>query len=36
MHFCDYWSLSPNGQTLSMEHRNDDLAGQKTVLERAG
>jgi hypothetical protein len=27
MHFCDYWSLSPNGQTLSMEHRNDDLAG---------
>ena len=36
MHFCDYWSLSPDGQTLSMEHRNDDLAGQKIVLKRAG
>ena len=35
MHFCDYWSLSPDGQTLSMAHRNDDLAGQFTVLERA-
>lgn len=36
MHFCDYWSLSPDGQTLSMVHRNGDLAGQYTVLERAG
>ena len=36
MRFCDYWSLSPDGQTLSMEHRNDDLAGQKIVLKRAG
>jgi hypothetical protein len=35
MHFCDCWSLSPDGQTLSMEHRNDDLHGQLTVLERA-
>lgn len=35
MHLCDYWSLSPDGQTLSMEHRNDDLDGQLTVLERA-
>jgi hypothetical protein len=30
------WSLSPDGQTLSMEHRRDDLAGQRTVLDRAG
>jgi hypothetical protein len=35
MHFCDCWSLSPDGQTLSMEHRRDDLAGQLTVLDRA-
>ncbi len=36
MHFCDCWSLSPDGQTLSMEHRNDDLAGQLTILDKAG
>ena len=36
MHFCDCWSLSPDGQTLSMEHREDDLAGQLTILDRAG
>lgn len=36
LHLCDYWSLSPDGQTLCMEHRNDDLAGQHTVLRRAG
>ena len=33
-HFRDYWSLSPDGGTLRMEHRDDDLAGQITVLER--
>jgi hypothetical protein len=33
-HFCDCWSLSPDGLTLSMEHRDDDLAGQITVLDR--
>ena len=33
-YFCDCWSLSPDGQMLTMEHRNDDLAGQITVLER--
>jgi hypothetical protein len=27
------WSLSSDGQTLTMEHRNDDLAGQLTVLD---
>src|SRR6266702_3365213 len=26
--FCDYWSLSSDGRTLTMEHRGDDLAGQ--------
>jgi hypothetical protein len=36
MHFCDCWSLSPDRQTLSMEHRKDDLAGQLTVLDRTG
>jgi|SRR5579862_1240277 len=36
MHFCDFWSLSPEGQTLSMEHRNDDLAGQITIFDRIG
>jgi hypothetical protein len=35
LHLCDYWSLSPDGQILYMEHRNDDLAGQRTVLRRA-
>lgn len=36
MYFCDCWSLSPDGQTLSMEHREDDLAGQLMVLDRVG
>lgn len=36
MYFCDCWSLSPDGQTLRMEHREDDLAGQLTVLEKTG
>lgn len=34
MYFCDCWSLSPDGQTLIMEHRNDALAGQRMVLTR--
>lgn len=33
-YFCDCWSLSSDGQTLSMEHRNDALAGQLTILKR--
>ena len=32
-HFCDYWSVSEDGQTLSMEHRGDDLDGQCVVLQ---
>jgi hypothetical protein len=31
----DYWSLSEDGLTLTMAHRDDALAGQVTVLERA-
>ncbi len=34
MHFCDCWSLTADGQTLSMEHRDDDLAGQLAVFEK--
>jgi hypothetical protein len=34
VYLCDCWSLSPNRQTLTMEHRNDALAGQITVLEK--
>jgi hypothetical protein len=34
MHFCDRWSLSSDRQTLIMEHREGDLAGQITVLDR--
>lgn len=33
-YLCDCWSLSPDGQTLTMEHRNDALAGQIAVLRR--
>lgn len=36
VHFRDCWSLSEDGKTLVMEHRDDALAGQRTVLERAG
>jgi hypothetical protein len=31
----DYWSLSPDGNTLTMEHRDDALAGQITILEKS-
>jgi hypothetical protein len=33
-HFRDYWFLSSDGQTLTMEHRDDDLTGQITFFER--
>jgi len=32
--FRDFWSLSEDGKTLTMAHRDDDLAGQISVLER--
>ena len=31
----DYWSLSPDGNTLTMEHRDGALAGQITILEKS-
>ena len=31
---CDYWSLSADGQSLTMEHRNDALAGQHVLFHR--
>jgi hypothetical protein len=34
-HFRDFWSVSDDGQSLTMEHRDDDLQGQITVLEKA-
>jgi hypothetical protein len=34
MHFYDCWSLSPDSQTLTMEHRAGDLQGQIVVLDR--
>jgi hypothetical protein len=33
-YFKDHWSLSEDGQTLTMAHRDDDLAGQISVLEK--
>ncbi|HEU5404061.1 MAG TPA: hypothetical protein VFU86_22085 [Terriglobales bacterium] len=33
-HFRDFWSLSQDGQVLTMIHRDDDLAGQVTVLNK--
>jgi hypothetical protein len=33
-HFKDYWSLSDDGRTLTIAHRDDDLAGQIAVLEK--
>lgn len=35
LYFRDCWWLTENGRTLIMEHRDDALAGQLTVLERA-
>jgi hypothetical protein len=33
-YFKDYWSLSEDGRTLTMAHRDDDLAGQISILEK--
>jgi hypothetical protein len=33
MFFRDCWSLSSDGKTLSMEHRDDAWAGQVTILD---
>jgi len=34
LHFKDYWSISADGRTLTMSHRDDDLDGQISVLEK--
>lgn len=34
LYFRDCWELSEDGRTLSMEHREDALNGQLTVLEK--
>lgn len=34
VHFEDHWSVSDDGRTLTMAHRDDDLAGQISVLEK--
>ena len=34
VHLKDHWSLSRDGRTLTMAHRDDDLAGQISILER--
>jgi hypothetical protein len=33
-YFKDHWSLSAGGRALTMEHRDDDLAGQIAVLDK--
>lgn len=35
LYFKDHWSVSNDGGTLTMAHRDDDLAGQISVLEKA-
>jgi hypothetical protein len=35
VYFQDHWSLSHDGRTLTMAHRDDDLAGQISVLEKS-
>lgn len=35
LHFRDCWSLSSDGNHLTMAHRDDDLAGQVSVFEKA-
>jgi hypothetical protein len=34
LHFKDHWLLSEDSETLTMTHRDDDLAGQVAVLKR--
>jgi len=34
LHFRDFWFRSKDGQSLTMEHRDDDLRGQATSLDR--
>lgn len=34
LHFKDHWALGPDGKSMTMEHRDDDLAGQFTYLQK--
>lgn len=34
LYFCDHWTLSEDGRVLTMEHRDDDLQGQRTELRK--
>ncbi|MGD0125453.1 MAG: hypothetical protein ABSF46_08850 [Terriglobia bacterium] len=34
VYFRDHWSLSDDGRTLTMAYRDDDLAGQISILEK--
>ena len=34
LHFKDCWSVSEDGQRLTMAHRDDALAGQTVILVR--
>jgi len=34
LHLKDHWSLSDDGETLTMAHRDDDLAGQIVVHDK--
>ena len=34
VYFKDHWSLSGDGHSLTMAHRDDDLAGQVAILEK--
>lgn len=34
LHLKDYWSISEDGKVLTMEHRDDSLAGQIVMYER--
>jgi hypothetical protein len=34
IHLCDWWTISSDGSTLTMEHRNDMFAGQHVVFTR--
>ncbi len=35
LHFKDHWSLSSECSVLTMAHRDDDLSGNTSVLEKA-
>jgi hypothetical protein len=34
LHFKDHWVLSADGETITMAHRDDDLDGLVSILEK--